>query len=464
MFKKIEMWILYLAILCSILFAIFFGVLVRQELVGTVKLGHISKFAVFLSEIPMNVKKIFQVAKDPGIERSVGAHFEGKYGFVGEHKRDGIFLLLSRYDGDIKEAVVELIELKGFKLIHRWNPDVKLINDRIDTNREEYKLLNRDFHENRYKIDSPILDNDGSLIIHPNGSALVKIDSCNDIVWINDEDHFHHMGQLDNEGNLWIPSSIFPYSIDEKIVGKKYGDFMDDAITKISSEGNIIFQKSVLQIFLDNNLESLFFSNQIFDGDPIHLNDIQPVSSDSKFWKKGDLFLSLRTPNMIMQYRPKNNKIINMITGPFINQHDVDIISKKEISIFNNNLYYFKGPRVDGGNLHFDGIHELRNAEVIIYDFEKKRFRKKFEDSMILHNVQTSVQGLSEIMDDGSLFVEETQRGRLLFFDNKGDLQWEYINKAKNSKNYALGFSKILYSNKILLNSIKKLKNKQCKY
>ena len=34
---------------------------------------------------------------------------------------------------------------------------------------------------------------------------------------------------------------------------------------------------------------------------------------------------------------------------------------------------------------------------------------------MILHNVQTSVQGLSEIIDDGSLFVEETQRGRILF-------------------------------------------------
>ena len=198
MFKKIEIWILYLAILCSILFAIFFGVLVRQELVGSVKLGPISKFAVFLAEIPMNIKKIFQVTKDPGIERAVGDDFEGKYGFVGEHKRDGIFLLLSRYDGDMKEAVVELIELKGFKLIHRWNPDVKKINERIDTNREEYKLLDRDFHENRYKIDSPILDQDGSLIIHPNGSALVKIDSCNDIVWINDEDHFHHMDSHKN--------------------------------------------------------------------------------------------------------------------------------------------------------------------------------------------------------------------------------------------------------------------------
>ena len=37
MFKKVEIWILYLTILLSILFAIGFGVLVRQELEGITK-------------------------------------------------------------------------------------------------------------------------------------------------------------------------------------------------------------------------------------------------------------------------------------------------------------------------------------------------------------------------------------------------------------------------------------------
>ena len=58
MFKKIEIWILYLTIVLAVVFTIFFGVLVRQELVGTVKLGPISKFAVFLAEIPMNIKNL----------------------------------------------------------------------------------------------------------------------------------------------------------------------------------------------------------------------------------------------------------------------------------------------------------------------------------------------------------------------------------------------------------------------
>ena len=55
------------------------------------------------------------------------------------------------------------------------------------------------------------------------------------------------------------------------------------------------------------------------------------------FWEKGDLFLSLRNLSAIVHYRPSNNKIINYITGPFIKQHDVDIISDEEIMIFNNN-------------------------------------------------------------------------------------------------------------------------------
>ena len=35
---------------------------------------------MFLAEIPMNIKKIFEVTKDPGIERSVGEDFVNKYG------------------------------------------------------------------------------------------------------------------------------------------------------------------------------------------------------------------------------------------------------------------------------------------------------------------------------------------------------------------------------------------------
>ena len=54
MFKKIEIWILYLTILLSILFAIGFGVLVRQELKEVQRQDWIflSKPALSMQRIP----------------------------------------------------------------------------------------------------------------------------------------------------------------------------------------------------------------------------------------------------------------------------------------------------------------------------------------------------------------------------------------------------------------------------
>ena len=54
---------LYLLILTGLPITILFGVLVRQELVGSQKLGKISETALFLAEIPKNIKYIISVKK-----------------------------------------------------------------------------------------------------------------------------------------------------------------------------------------------------------------------------------------------------------------------------------------------------------------------------------------------------------------------------------------------------------------
>ena len=52
---------------------------------------------------------------------------------------------------------------------------------------------------------------------------------------------------------------------------------------------------------------------------------------------------------------------------------------------------------------------------------------------------------MSQILDDGSLFLDEQDHGRLLFFDNKGDLEWEYLNKTDNKSNiYPIRWSALI--------------------
>ncbi len=435
MFKKIEIWILYLVLFLGIPVTISFGVLVRQELTGKIKLGRVSETALFLAEIPMNLRKIIKGLK-------VVDRFPDLKGFNGTPNLNKSYLLLSRFDGDLNEGIVELVDLTNFKVLHTWNPDIDELNKEVKN--DEFKNLNRDDNNSRKILFHPKLTKDRGLLFGWN-SPLRKIDACSNLIFQNQQDMFHHSIETDIEGNIWVPSHIYPQSLPIQKVGRDIpveGGYFDDAIVKLSPDGEVLFEKSVSQIFIDNGLEYLLFADgPQFIIDPIHLNDIQPVDFDGKFWKKGDVFLSLRRQSMIVLYRPSTNKIIWKGNGPFFNQHDVDILNSHSISVYNNNSkYYVNGVGVDKHN------------EVLIYDFKTNEYSSYLNESLIKNNVKTNTQGRNQILPNGDLFVEETNYGRTLYFNSDGSLRWTNLNRAENGNVYRVGWSRILYNKEDIQN------------
>ena len=446
MFKKIEIWILYLTLLLSILFALGLAVLVRQEIEGITKMGaldisFLSKPAAYIARLPeqflITILKPnpFRV-NDPWDE---DRNFYNLSGFNGLPNLQESYLLLSRYDGNLQEGVVELVDLTNFEILHTWNPDIDAFNDLVEQD-NEYKYLERDFNNKRHPLYHPVLTKDGNLVFLAQKAPLRKIDVCSNLIAQNYHDAFHHSIEKDIEGNIWTATHMYPQSLPIQQVGRDLileGGFLDDAIIKLSPNGEILFEKSVSQIFVDNGLEYLLFSvgDRAFSQDPIHLNDIQPVNFDTKFWKKGDIFLSLRQQSMVLLYRPSINEIIWKGTGPFFHQHDVDILDHSRISIFNNNSKDFvDGNFVEGHN------------EVIIYDFESKEYSSYLKATLVENDVRTITEGRSEVLTNGDLFVEETNYGRTLYFNSNGSLRWTHINRADDGQVYALGWSRILYT------------------
>ncbi len=127
MFKKIEIWILYLVILFSIPVTIGFSSIVRHELLGGKRLGNISKVALFLAEIPSNIKNIFKNKNDLQLED----RFPLLDGFNGTPNSSESYLLLTRYDGNLKQGVVDLVDLMSFSVLHTWNPNIDKFNEPI---------------------------------------------------------------------------------------------------------------------------------------------------------------------------------------------------------------------------------------------------------------------------------------------------------------------------------------------
>ena len=106
---------------------IIFGAILRRELTGGGPyipiISPLSKVVVFLSEIPHNLKRMksHDVRTPNQIKEN---RFGNLSGFIGDANEKEKYLLLSRYNGDIEESVVELVDLKGFDILHTWNPDI----------------------------------------------------------------------------------------------------------------------------------------------------------------------------------------------------------------------------------------------------------------------------------------------------------------------------------------------------
>tara|TARA_Y100000768_G_C23962849_1_gene676309 strand:+ start:330 stop:1673 length:1344 start_codon:yes stop_codon:yes gene_type:complete len=444
--KKFFTYQVFLVIFIFTIASILYGFSIKYYTEGGKKFPYLKGVVLFIAEIPRPLIHMFKSKSfNPNKPKLLKKHKDKvRFKQFIENKRNAL-LVLPTYNNDLGVSKIDIIDLVNFKIIHTYRHDVDEMNNQVK-NIEKFPRIKIDKSKTRFEYRHPLLLEDGSIISDSDYSVEFKIDFCSNLKWINDEIIFHHSKMLDHEGNVWVAGQIDPKS---KYVKKfSINRFGDDAIIKINTDGKILYKKSVLEILIDNNiLPENFALNSSLSGefDPIHLNDIEPALYDTDYWNQGDVFLSPRNQSAIIHFRPSTNKVINYITGPFAEQHDVDIISETEISIFNNNSFLVN--------------NEL--SEILIYNFETKEFKKLFNEQLKIENFKTESQGLSHIFKDGSLMVEEQNHGRIILFNMHGEKEWEFINKDKKGIGF-ISWSRII-EDELFIEKFKSLvKNQKC--
>ena len=436
-------YIFSLILFLFLIFSIIYGSILRHHYIGGKKFKSLQNIAVFFAEIPSNLKKIIyskEINRPPPLLKNINKkRFEQ---FI-PNERNAL-LVLPRYDDDITRSVVDIIDLKNFETIHTYKHDISAMNDKI-LNIKDFPRLKIDSSPVRFEYGHPLILEDGSLI-SVYGPAF-RIDFCSNLMWVNDKQKFHHSIMKDHEGNIWIGGEVNPKSKYVELF--KIKDFKDQSLVKINKDGKIIYNKSVIEILIENKILFKNFALNSYLNNvktPIHLNDIEPVLKNTKYLKKGDVLLSIRGMSAIVHYRPQTNKVIDYIIGPFAEQHDVDIISDNEISIFNNNNFLVNN----------------ENSEIIIYNLDTKKFKNLYKNQLKKENFKTVNNGIHQILNDGSLLVEETIHGRLILLNNKGEKEWEFVNKNKNGNIGRINWSRVI-EDKNLIDKIKShIVNKKC--
>lgn len=312
------------------------------------------------------------------------------------------FLLLTGYLMDEQRVGIRLVRLSDGAVVKRWYPDPEAIRELSDF--PEFQDVSR------FEPQHPILMADGGLVFIDNQGPLVRIDSCDRIKWIVDG-QFHHSLERDLDGNFILPS----VNRDVVLTPLMRKPFRDDIISVVSVNGEVLDRRSIADILIDNGYGALAHTTYPVEKDFSHLNDVEVARHDSASWRRGDWVLSLRALNTVLIYRPSTHKITWLSTGPWFKQHDPDFLDNGTIAVFGNDVVGRRGPYIYG------------HSNIYIIDPKTNSYERPYEEVLKSEKVGTKTQGLLEILDNGDVFIEETDHGRIFRIGEKGAV-WSYHN------------------------------------
>lgn len=318
--------------------------------------------------------------------------------------------LLTSYVDDRKDINIQLIDVKKNTEIKKWH----IIADSI-LRKTNSPILDK----KNLRIIHPILLKDSSIIFNTSAS-LFKINAQSKIEWCNNI-IFHHSIEYANDTSLWACSRIInkqPFYITEK------DSLANDAITLVNAaNGKIIFQKTVYNILKENNY-SYLLGIGLYQPDAIHLNEIYPAKTNSKYWQIGDLLISMRHRSTVFLYRPSTNKILWLKTGPWNNQHSCKFMDSTHIMVLGNDVIS------SGFNNSQNTLLNNRN-HLYVYNFETNTVDTPYYKMLDKLDPKTLTEGRISVLPNGDIFMEETNNGKIYIFD-KDKLKLTYCHRVDN--------------------------------
>ncbi|MEM7160893.1 MAG: arylsulfotransferase family protein [Bacteroidota bacterium] len=354
-------------------------------------------------------------------------HTPTKFKSVNKLKKDLIVLITHSDEGD--KRTVKLLNLRNDSIFREWTLD--------NPWDEVARIVNTIYLEN------------GSLIYnyyYKGRPGLVRLDSVGNTLWKNDSLVIHHGMNLGSDGHIWTCSVLRGAASGFYTRDGKKNFYDDNRITKFDvSSGEILFDKSVTEILVENNLSNYILKSSALD-DPLHLNDIKPALKTTDSFNEDDLFISLRNISCVIHYRPSSNELIQIIEGPFINQHDVDFLNDSTLTIFNNNTYVDKSrPPQEPHNLDW----RLKDAgsfysNIVSYDLKNDVFEFIGQNVFQRNTIFTLNEGLAEPLAPDTFFIEEQNSGKLWVISGEEVIYKNVLNSQHEGYHHLPNWTRIV--------------------
>jgi hypothetical protein len=299
--------------------------------------------------------------------------------------------------GHAPEAV--LMDMNG-KVLHRWAYEFR---DALPDHPEP---------EGSFRLETwprvHLYDN-GDLLANFDGYALIKVDRDSNLIWAK-AGGFHHDIHVEDDGTIYVLTEEI------KIIPRihAYEPCVEDFITLLDPDGNIIRSTSILEAF-ENSSYASFLDNMGNYGDVLHTNTIEVLDGThagrAPFFKKGNVLISVRTLNVIAIVDLELEKVVWALSGQWIGQHEPTLLA-------------------DGHMLLFDNLGHQRASKVIEIDPFTQEIVWAYEGTPE-NGFYSPSSGRNQRLPNGNTIINEATGGRVFEVTPDRKIVWEFYNPAR---------------------------------
>jgi hypothetical protein len=351
------------------------------------------------------------IAEEPPAGGGVTRNVEGR-SFA------GLTLITGFFDGSLG---IRLIDPNGDVLNH-WPISYNAIWPESPHLTDQPRDWNMELH-------GALLMPDGDVIFTFQYGGLIRMDACGGVRWKLPR-QTHHVFTRDADGNLWVPDRKLRASPMSRYA-KVPAPFQEEYVVKVSPDGRVLGEFSILDLIYRSRLEGLLFANGAHDsklavplsGDFMHLNDVDvlppELSAAFPLFEAGDLLLSLRNLNLLMVIHPGTQEVKWTRTGPFLRQHDPDFMPNGRISVFDN--------RRDGS-----GVHGFGGSRILSIDPRSMAGDDTIYGARPDQHFYTDTMGDHQPLENGNLLVSESEKGHAFEIAPDGTVVWTWVNRWKD--------------------------------
>ncbi len=253
----------------------------------------------------------------------------------------------------------------------------------------------------------------------PWGYGLVKVDRNSRPIWRYFE-NAHHDFTFDPAGNIYV----LTHRISQAIVPQHEHltrPRIDDFVVRLSPDGQELGKLWLINAFAQSRFgRRLHFGSwqaHASNGDYLHANSVhvltQPVAGMPGS-RAGHLLVSLRELSTLALFDMENDRLVSVMTGPWIRQHDAEVLPSGRILLFDNE----------------GGVGGPGRSRVLEFDPPSLRIEWSYGDhpDEPLDSVTRSSQNR---LANGNTLIVESMAGRVLEVTPEGDVVWEFVNPVR---------------------------------